>query len=75
MVAKDTLFLTIDAFSDVVVKKIFTLLSLGWYLFTVVNQNTVMEMHFQLLPMVPMVMYLLLPGNTSGKHTTFWILS
>ena len=39
MVTRDTPYLTIDTFLDVVVKKIFPLLSLGWYLFTVVYHN------------------------------------
>ena len=37
MVTRDIPYLTIDTFLDVVVKKIFPLLSLGWYLFTVVH--------------------------------------
>ena len=39
MVASGTPYLTTDTFLDVVVKKIFPLLSLGWYLFPVVNGN------------------------------------
>ena len=39
MVTRDTPYLTIDTFPDVVGKKIFPLLSLGWYLFTVVHHN------------------------------------
>ena len=39
MVTRDPPYLTIDIFLDVVVKKIFPLLSLGWYLFTEVHHN------------------------------------
>ena len=40
MVSRDTPFLTTDIFLDgVVKKKIFSLLFLGWYLFTVVHYN------------------------------------
>ena len=39
MVIRDILYLTIDTFLDVVVKKNFTLLSIGWYLFRVVSGN------------------------------------
>ena len=39
MVTRDTPYLTTDTFLDVVVKKIFPLLSLGWDLFTVVSHN------------------------------------
>ena len=39
MVTRDTPYLTTDIFLDVVAKKIFPLLSLGWYLFTVVSHN------------------------------------
>ena len=39
MVTRDTLYLITDPFFDVVVKKIFPLLSLGWFLFTVVSHN------------------------------------
>ena len=39
LVTRDTPQLTIGTFQDVVVKTIFPLLSLGWYLFTVVSHN------------------------------------
>ena len=39
MVTRDTPYLTTVTLLDVVVKKIFPLLSLGWYLFTVVSHN------------------------------------
>ena len=39
MVTRDTPYLGIDTFLDVVVKKIFSLLCLEWYLFTVVHLN------------------------------------
>ena len=39
MVTQNTLYLTIDTFLDVVVKRNFPLLSVGWYLFAVVNGN------------------------------------
>ena len=39
MVTSDTPYLIIDTFLDVAVKKKFLLLSLGWYLFSVVSGN------------------------------------
>ena len=39
MVTRDILYLTIDTFFDVVVKKNFPLLSVGLYLFRVVRSN------------------------------------
>ena len=39
MVARDTPYLTTDTFLDIVVNKIIPLLSLEWYLFTVVSHN------------------------------------
>ena len=39
MVTRDTPFLRTETVLDVVVKKILPLLSLGWYLFTVVSYN------------------------------------
>ena len=39
MVTRDILYLTIDTFLDIVVKKNFPLLSVGWYLFRVVTGN------------------------------------
>ena len=39
MVIEDTPYLIIDTFLNVVVKKKFPLLSLGWYLFSVVSGN------------------------------------
>ena len=39
IVTRNTPYLIIGTFLDVVVKKIFPLLSLGWYLFTVVHHN------------------------------------
>ena len=39
MVISGTPYLITDTFLDVVVKKICPLLSLGWYLFAVVNHN------------------------------------
>ena len=39
MVTGDTPYLTTVIFLDVVVKRIFPSLSLGWYLFTVVSNN------------------------------------
>ena len=39
MATRDILYLTIDTFLDVVVKKNFQLLSVGWYLFRVVSGN------------------------------------
>ena len=39
MVTRYILYLTVDTFLDVMVKKNFPLLSLGWYLFRVVSGN------------------------------------
>ena len=39
MLTRDTLYLTIDTFLDVVEKRNFTLLSVVWYLFRVVAGN------------------------------------
>ena len=39
MVIRDILYLTLDTFLDVVEKKNFPLLSVGWYLFRVVGSN------------------------------------
>ena len=39
MVTRHILYLTIDTLLDSVVKKNFSLLSVGWYLFTVVSGN------------------------------------
>ena len=39
MVTRDILYLTIDTFLDVVVKRNFALLSVGWYLFRMVAGN------------------------------------
>ena len=39
MVTRDILYLAIDAFLDIVVKKNFPLLYVGWYLFRVVSGN------------------------------------
>ena len=39
MVTRDILYLSIDTFLDVVVKKNFPLLSVGWYLVRVVSFN------------------------------------
>ena len=39
MVTRDILYLTVDRLLDVVVKKNFPLLSLGWYLFRLVSGN------------------------------------
>ena len=63
MVTRDMLYLTINTFLYVVVKKNFSLLSVGCYLFRVVSGNTylevVMKIHFALLVLV---MYLLPDG-------------
>ena len=39
MITRDTPYLTTETFPDVVVKKKFPLLSLGWYPFRVVSHN------------------------------------
>ena len=39
MVTRNSPYLTIAIFLDVVLKKIFPILSLGWYLFTLVSDN------------------------------------
>ena len=39
MVIRDILYLKVDTFLDVVVKKKFPVLSVGWYLFRVVSGN------------------------------------
>ena len=39
MVTRDILYLTIDTFLDVEVKKNFPLMSVGWYLFRAVSGN------------------------------------
>ena len=39
MVTRDILYLKVDTFLDVVVKKKFPVLSVGWYLFRVVSGN------------------------------------
>ena len=39
IVTRDILYLTIDTFLDIVTKSNFPLLSVGWYLFTVMSGN------------------------------------
>ena len=39
MVTRDILYLTIDTFLEVVVKKTFSLLFVGWYLFIVIGNR------------------------------------
>ena len=39
MVTRGSSYLTTDTFADIVLNKILPLLSLGWYLFTVVSHN------------------------------------
>ena len=66
-VTRDIIYLTIDTFLDVVVKKNFQLLLVGWYLFRVVNGNRYLpggsnvKCTFILLALV---MYLLPDGYT-----------
>ena len=55
MVTRDILYLTtIDTFLDVVVKKNFPLLSVGWYLFRVVRSNRYLS--------IALITYLLIDG-------------
>ena len=56
VVTRDILYLTIDIFPDIVVKSNFPLVSVGWYLFTVVSGNRYLSRGSN--------------ENTFGKHTT-----
>ena len=77
MVTRATQQLTIDTFLDVVIKKIFPLLSLGWYLFTVVNHNGYLargsngNVHSITMNGNGICCQL---GNTFGNHTIFYFV-
>ena len=60
IVTRDILYLTTDTFLDVVVKKNFSLLSIGWYMFIGVSGNRYLPRGSNVL--LALIMYLLADG-------------